>query len=367
MKKFLGILILGLILCTKSFAVDVTEQLLKLEGMYQRGSITEDEFLKAKSILLKIDLTNREKIEKIKKDLDKAKKLEFIVRQFEASVGGVHFEKMEMVFGDYRLYTHRPGGVKIRRISDNKQLVVLSEKFKIQYYNDGEDIFDFKLDKENQKISMELNGVKILLWEGRYVKRHRAHFFQILVLDEQPFHFYIRLDDNNHAVALNMAKFTRKIDLAVARVKIELAAKFKITPEQIELILKRRNEKITGELDRIVQEKKDEIIQQSSEEVIEASINQALAKELEATIGETMADEFIAAIEQASGEAIDSAISSELASAIDQAIAEAVTEGISAAAAAAGIEAGLAVLAAGGSMEEAEAACNAAAGIESGC
>jgi len=42
-------------------------------------------------------------------------------------------------------------------------------------------------------------------------------------------------------------------------------------------------------------------------------------------------------------------------------------EGFKAAAAAAGIEAGLAVILAGGSIEEAEAACNAAAGIESGC
>jgi hypothetical protein len=34
------------------------------------------------------------------------------------------WEPMEMIIGDYKIYTHRPGGVKIRRISDNKQLVV---------------------------------------------------------------------------------------------------------------------------------------------------------------------------------------------------------------------------------------------------
>ena len=63
MKKFLGVLILGLIFCTKTFSADVAGQLLKLEDMYQQGSITEEKFLKAKSILLKIDLTNKEKIE----------------------------------------------------------------------------------------------------------------------------------------------------------------------------------------------------------------------------------------------------------------------------------------------------------------
>ena len=43
-----------------------------------------------------------------------------------------NYEKMEMLFGDYRIYTHRPGAVKIRRISDNKQLVVFSDKFKVR-------------------------------------------------------------------------------------------------------------------------------------------------------------------------------------------------------------------------------------------
>ena len=365
MKKFLGILILGLMLCTKSFAAGVTEQLLKLEGMYQRGSITEEEFLKAKSILLKIDLTNKEKIEKIKKDSNKTKKLEFKVDQFKSN-DGQNFEKMELVFGDYRIYTHRPGAIKIRRLSDNKQLVVLRDKFKINYYNDGEDIFDFKLDEENKKVSMEFNGVKILHWEGRYVKKHRAHFLQMLVLNEQPFHFYILLE-HGRKVALNMSKFQKKIDLAISKVKIRLASRYNITQDQIELILKRRNEKISSELDKTIQEKKDEIIQQASEEALSASINQAVEAELKATIGEALANEFIAAIEQASGEAVDSAISSELASVIDEAIAEAVAEGISAAAAEAGIAAGLAVLAAGGSEADAIAACNAAAGIECGC
>ena len=119
--------------------------------MYERGSITKEEFLKAKSILLKIDLTTSDKIEKIKENLDKPKKEEFIVRKFASNVGTKHFEKMELVFGDYRIYTHRPGAIKIRRLSDNKQLIVLRDKFQINYYNGGEDIFDFELDEEKKK------------------------------------------------------------------------------------------------------------------------------------------------------------------------------------------------------------------------
>ena len=150
MQRLLACLFLVLAICSKSFAIDVSDQLLQLEGLYTRGSITKEEFLKAKSILLKIDLTTSDKIEKIKENLDKPKKEEFIVRKFKPNVGTIHFEKMEMIFGDYRIYTHRPGGVKIRRLSDNKQLVVLSDKFIFKYYNGGEDIFDFELDEEKK-------------------------------------------------------------------------------------------------------------------------------------------------------------------------------------------------------------------------
>ena len=48
---------------------------------------------------------------------------DFEIRRFAKS-SKKSYDKMEILFGDYRIYTHRPGGVKIRRISDNKQLVV---------------------------------------------------------------------------------------------------------------------------------------------------------------------------------------------------------------------------------------------------
>ena len=286
------------------------------------------------------------------------------------SFAGDSHKKMQIIFDDYRIYSHRPGGVKIRRLSDNKQLIILTGKFKTKYYNNGEDIFKLKLNEENQKISLEFNGVKILYWRGRYLKKHRAYFFQMFALDEKPLHYYI-VSKNGRQVSLDISKFNRKVDLALVKAKKELTLKFNLTPEQIELILKRKKQKITSELDKTVQEKKDEILQQETQdaidETLQASINQEIAKELEATIGKAMADEFIASIEKATGEAVDEAISTELASVIDEAIAEAVAEGISAAAAAAGIEAALAVLAAGGSEEEAIAAGCAAAGQADDC
>ncbi len=98
MRKLLGFLILAII-STKSLAADISDQLKKLEGLYDRGSITEKEFLKAKSILLQIDLETSQKVEKIQKKFDKPKASDFIIRPFRSNLG-VSFERMEMLFGD---------------------------------------------------------------------------------------------------------------------------------------------------------------------------------------------------------------------------------------------------------------------------
>ena len=81
-----------------------------------------------------------------------------------------------MLFGDYRIYTHRPGGIKIRRLSDNKQLVVISDKFKVKYYNGGEKIYNVEIDLERLNIGLYYQDVQILKWTGKYVKKHQANF-----------------------------------------------------------------------------------------------------------------------------------------------------------------------------------------------
>ena len=128
----------------------------------------------------------------------------------QSSVVNSH-KKMQIIFDDYRIYSYRPGGVKIRRLSDNKQLLVIADKFKIKYYNNGEDIFDLKLDEENKKVSIKFNGVEILRWEGRYIKKRRAYFFQMFALDEKPLHYYIVLK-HGRSVSLDINKFKRSED-----------------------------------------------------------------------------------------------------------------------------------------------------------
>jgi len=275
------------------------------------------------------------------------------------------YEKMEMLFDDYRIYTHRQGGIKIKRISDNKQLVVFSDKFKIKFYNDGEALFDFILDEKKEIILVKFKGVELFSWESTYVPKHQAYFFQIRTTNNDPFHYYIKLQGGKPSIALNMEKFNVKIDKAVSKAKIRLASKHNITLEQIELILKRRKEAINKKLEKVVGEEKDileeatkesvdEALSKSIDETLQASLNQELAAQLEETIGQEIAKEFDAIIIEG--------MEAEFASLVDEAVAEAVSEGISEATAEAAIRAVMDVFAAGGTEEEAMAACQAIAG-----
>ena len=409
----LGIFLLILTFTANSAAKSLGEQLVQLEELLGRGAITQEEFLKAKSILLKMDVDSSKKIEKIKKkltdrekqklkkEINEKKSYTTEIRQYAASAKG-KWEKTEFIFDDYRVYAHRPGAIKIRRISDGKQLAVFSSKFKIKYSNGGEALFKTTTFEENilekkgldnnlrplaegineslknifgerkklpGKIIIEYNGAKILSWERAFVPAHNAHFFQLLALDDQPFHFYIVHPKGDFA--LNMAQFVKKIDLAVAEVKKELQEKYNLTPEEMDRIIKERKDNLDKQLASISRET-SQIIEQEASKAIESevasevasAVDSELVKELEAAVGAAVAEEFISAVEQASGQAIDRALSSELAIEIDRAISEAVSEGISAAAAEAGIRAGLAALAEGKTMEEATAACTAAAGTQ---
>jgi len=310
-----------------------------LNRLFEEGALTKEEF------------------EKAKKKVTKSKK-KFQVNIFNKSKGGTKFDRAEIVFDDFRLYTHRAGGVIIRKISTNQRLVVFTDKFKIKYYNGGEKFFDFILDEKNEKISVLYEGREIIHWEGKYIKKHNAYFFQMLALGYKPFHYYIILSDGKQA-GLNIKKFQRKIDKSVAKAKLRLAAKYNITLEQINKILKDREKNITKQIEGIIQEKEEEAIRETTNETIQKTIDETLQAEINKSIGDAMAEEFESAI-------IDG-MESELASIVNEAIAEAVNAGISAAAAEAGIRAAMEVLARGGSEQEAWDAGCAAAGQSSGC
>ena len=299
--KTLFTLFLGILLIIPTFTANSTEslgeQLIKLEGLYERGSITKEEFKKAKTILLKIDTQASEKIDKAKEKIIEQKKKEeraALVTNLESDVNqtksytntGVtkyasnavgKWEKTEFFFDDFRVYAHRAGAIKIKRISDGKQVAVLTKNFKIKYYNDGEDLFETEKFKENTleknstleelipllgklneateklgkalggkelpgKVLIKYNGATFLSWERMFVAAHQAQFYQILALNDQPFHFYIVHPKGEFA--LNMAKFVKKIDIAVAEVKKELQEEYNLTPEEMDRILKKRKDNL---------------------------------------------------------------------------------------------------------------------------
>ena len=345
---------------------DVTDQLIKLNNLYEKGSISKEEFKKAKSIILQMEENTKKTIDKAesikkKKDTRLLKSVE--ITKYKDNTGEESMELMQMIIGDFRIYSHRPGGIKVRRISDGEQLLVISDNFKTTYYGDSKDSINIEVNKEEKdkpKLTLKIKNIPVLRWEGRYVPKHRATFYQVMAIGNKPFQYYIKLSKKgNKVVALNMNKFDRKIEVAVSKAKTRLAAKYEISINDINAIMKARESKALGELESIVREQEEKAMQASIDNLVDAAVNQELAAELEKTIGEAMAAEFISAVENASGQAIDQAIQDEIALAIDEAIAEAVAAGVDRATFEAALKAVLEVYARGGSDAEAYAACQA--------
>lgn len=332
MKKFLAIIVLGLFLSQSVFA-DLEKNLDKLEKLLESGKISKKQYRDAKAILYEMENQNDQSEELV--DQNKVLKVKTYKDSKEK------YEKNEIIFGKYRIYTHRPGGIKIRDISNNKQLVVISDKFKDKYYNGGEKIFNLETDLEELEIILKFKGIELLKWKGKYVAKHQANFFQVTTTINEPFHYYITLKDGK-SVALNIKKFDKKIDKAVAKAKVRLASKYNMTLEQIDYILKKQKFEKNKELQKIVGQEVSLVMEKELGDALSSTIGEEMAAQFDSIIMEGMEQEF--------------------SNAVDSAIAEAVAAGVSAAAAAAAIEAMLAVYAAGGTDAEAMDACRSHAG-----
>ena len=403
-----------------SIAESLTDQLIKLEGMYDRGTITKQEFEKAKSILFetgqnstvkkKKELSKKQKkekeklIKKLESEVNQQENYKYTVRKYQSNSQN-QWEKMEFLIDDYRFYAHRPGGMKIKRISDGKTLAILSNKFNIKFKNGGEELFVIKKYKENVlkskeskieivnqvnklkaqiennilkkiipekkmpgKITLEYSGKKLLSWERAYIRKYNAHFFQLLALEDQPFHFYVVKDKKTFA--LNMAKFVKKIDIAVAEVKIKLAKKYNLTPEEIELIIAKRKQNYNKQLARISDET-GAAIEKETSKVLKNETSQAMntevQKQIDQAVGGEIAKEMVSVAQDAFGAEIDAAAEQALASEMNQAISDSIQEGISAATAEAAMRAGIEALRQGATLEEAVAVCKAAGGGTAAC
>ena len=362
----------------------ITDQLIKLSDLYTKGLITEEEFQKAKSIISEIKKKQNKVLASIPEEKEEIKLLnkkkknkpklsslgEVKIRQWGKTKASIaenkNFEKMEMVIGDYRIYTHRPGGIKIKRISDKKQLVVIGDNLKVKYYNNGDHIFEVVVNKEDLELIFKLNGIGILVWQGKYIEEHEAHFYQVLSMGSKPFHYYAKLDMANNAVALNMSKFDKNVKKAIEKVKIELAAEHGLSISEIDQILLNREAKAASKM----AQKLNLTTEAAISDALNAGIDEELRSALERTIGQELSDGLVEGLELAFGQALDAELDAELkhelAGAIDTALSEAIEEAISQGISQAAIEAGLmaffSALEAGASWEEAiaagDAACN---------
>lgn len=393
--------------CTISLASDLATQITVLKKLNTDGIISDEEFTKAKSILIEKAETESTATEsdsetkvaslpkKIEEEDKKSLAENYNLIQSNKIVSKRQHEKMEMHYKDYKIYVSRPGTIKIRRISDNAQLLTIQGDLKVKYYNDGEGLFDINLTrkerptleedlqstvegakkllkdptallkrlitpkgkkkrdkdepkrkKDDIKLELKIDGKKLLHYEGRYVATYKAFFYQVLTSGYEPFHFYITLRNRN-PIGLNMEYFNKRIDKAIRKAKKRLALEYDITEAQI---------------DKIIQEETGRATQEATQEAVQAAISTEVQAAVAQSIGEAMSAGVVSAIEQATGEAIDAAIESELAAAIDAEIAYAVSLGIEEAAVAAGWQAYFDTLASGGSDVQASAAAYEACG-----
>lgn len=363
-------------------SITLNKQIEVLSKLLKDGVISQEEFEKSKSFLQEKENTGQNI------DLQDYKKRKIFEYDFvyPRDPGRKNWEKTEIIYKNFKILPFRPGGIKIVRASDNKKLFHIVDNFKVEYFNGGEQnistlqkVYDIetgldvaktlgqakedvksslkdvvrllnnpfskkeklKWDKEAHKLQLFIDGAKILTFEGRYVKKHRAFFYQVLTPRNEAFHYYIKIRGKK-AIALNMEIFNVKIDRAIRKAKQKLSEEYNVTEEEIQKIIDKK-------LNEIIDDSVDDAV----EKEMEKAINQSVQEAIEQSIGEAMSEGIMDAIEEATGEAISQALEDELAQHIDNEIERAIQDGIEEAAVAAGFQAYYDTLLAGGTVEEA--------------
>ena len=366
-----------LFLCNSAIS-NITDELIKLSELYKQGLLTEIEFNKAKSILLEINEINKQETElKIKPKTKEKKKLQKITKKTKDTFANEsdikierifttegskytkkNFEKMKLIVGDFQIYTHRPGAIKVKKISNNKQLAVVGDKLKFKYYNKGQNYIKIDLDKDNNKLDLYINDIKVLIWKGQYVQQAEATFYQILAMGREPFHYYIKLKNASTAVAINMENFTRKIELAVDRVKLKLSQQYNLSIEQINQIIDENDMMAANKFiktDDVL--KRRELTQKKDK----------LYSDLKASLGSDKFKTIKSGTTEIIDQTLEGTITKEIKVAVDDSIRDAINSGIESAALEAGLTALIEALLSGASWADALAAGEAACAANTGC
>ena len=374
MKIFFNLLKKKIIIFTVIFSfisplnASITDDLLKLSKMYNEGLLSKQEFEKAKSILLEIETIqtseskkdDKKNIPKISKktkkksDVSSLIKIERIYVTENSKFTNKSFEKMKLTVGDFMIYTHRPGAIKIKRVSDNKQYAVIGDNLRVKYYNNGSDFFDINVDKKNKELILKINDSTVLIWKGQYIQKAEATFYQMLAMGRLPFHFYVKLDTADNAFALNMEKFNRQIELAVIEVKEDLAEEFNLSISQIDQIID-QNDMLAAYGEKIPTNNQFSKTEQKEYE---------LYNDLKKSIGDDNFKMLTSSTNDALQSEIKKTVSDEVQVIIDETIRDAINSGIETAALQAGINALLDALMSGASWADALTAGQNACGCE---
>ena len=374
MKIFFNLLKKKIIIFTVIFSfilplnASITDDLLKLSKMYNEGLLSKQEFEKAKSILLEIETIqtseskkdDKKNIPKISKKTKKKSdvsgliKIERMYVTENSKFTNKSFEKMKLTVGDFMIYTHRPGAIKIKRVSDNKQYAVIGDNLRVKYYNNGSDFFDINVDKKNKELILKINDSTVLIWKGQYIQKAEATFYQMLAMGRLPFHFYVKLDTANNAFALNMEKFNRQIELAVIEVKEDLAEEFNLSISQIDQIID-QNDMLAAYGEKIPTNNQFSKTEQKEYE---------LYNDLKKSIGDDNFKMLTSSTNDALQSEIKKTVSDEVQVIIDETIRDAINSGIETAALQAGINALLDALMSGASWADALTAGQNACGCE---
>ena len=126
------------------YADNLQKEIEVIEKLYKDGVLSKEDFEKTKKILIR---NAKKKKKDKKKDVElKVKKSDIkpsdIKVNVESKPNSKEFEKAEIIFKDYKIYTFRPGGIKVTRISDGKQLLTIVDNFKVKYYNNSQNIIN---------------------------------------------------------------------------------------------------------------------------------------------------------------------------------------------------------------------------------
>ena len=289
------------------------KQIEVLEKLYNDGVISEEEFKKTTNFLKEKENTG-ENIDLNQISENAAATYELNVKKDIPGKKKWAWEPAELIYKNYRIETYRPGGIRVTRISDEKKLLQISGNYKVKYFNDGESVIKIDktvyqvdrasspdelvknlekslsksfsdigdifrnpkdklfnknkkkpvFDKDSHKLELFIEGKKILQYEGRYVKKHKAFFYQVLTPKYEPFHYYIKVQGMNE-IALHMGLFNAKIDKAVRKAKKRLAAEYNISEAEIERIIEK---KVEQETDKSIEQEMEKAINKSVEEAM---------------------------------------------------------------------------------------------------